>query len=57
MTPDELKTLDVGGQRDERLYQAILDAMADIDNLDDEFAKAYGRFAFTIDEMEKAKKL
>ena len=50
------KTLNIGGQRDELLNQAVLDALDDLDNLDEEFAQAYERFAWTEEEMEKARK-
>jgi len=48
--------IDIGGSRDDRLAAAIFAAMDDLDNLDEEFATAHERFAFTHDELERAKR-
>ncbi len=59
LNPDlrgQSNSIDIGGSRDERLADAVVAALSDLDNLDDEFARAFERFSFTHDEMEKAKK-
>ena len=53
--PDgDSKTLDIGGDRDANVTRAVLLALEDIDSVSDDFAKVYGRFAFTQQELEEA---
>lgn len=49
------KTLDIGGQREERMKQAISDALDDLDNLDEKSLEAYDRFGWTEAEMERVR--
>ena len=48
------KTLDIGGDRDANVTQAVLAALEDIDSVSNDFAKSHGRFAFTQQELKEA---
>ena len=49
---DDGQTLNLGGQYDELLKQAVLDALDDLDNFDENTLSRFSRHAFTEEELE-----